>query len=112
MVDVNSPSATCLHCYSITQSIVKCLVSDCGQLEVANATVDITNGTTYGEIVIVSCLEGFLPAGKTPVHCLATGNWSEGPECEIRGTVMCSQELFNIYRNIDGFVNLMLKYIS
>ena len=75
----------------ITQSIVKCLFSDCGQLEVANATVDITNGTTYGEIAIVSCLIGFLPAGKTPVHCLATGNWSEGPVCDIRGTVICSQ---------------------
>ena len=72
----------------ILPPIVKYTFSDCGQLEVANATVDITNGTTYGEIAIVSCLEGYLPAGKTPVHCLATGNWSLGPVCEIRGIVI------------------------
>ncbi|WAR21595.1 FBN2-like protein, partial [Mya arenaria] len=61
-----------------------CSIIDCGELYVENADLDNSNSTTFGKISLVSCFDGYLPSGATPVECLASGAWGETPFCDRR----------------------------
>jgi Sushi repeat (SCR repeat) len=61
------------------------LFIDCGSPAPTNGTADFPKGSTYGEVAIVSCNEGYTRTGSAFITCLANGTWSEEPTCNIVG---------------------------
>jgi hypothetical protein len=49
-------------------------------------------GTTFGEVAIVKCLEGYAINGSTLVSCQADASWSEQPHCTIKGIIFSIDE--------------------
>ena len=64
--------------------ILLSIVVDCGNLtSPANGQVDLTSGTTFGQIVTYSCNIGYNLVGDSTRTCQATGVWSgSAPTCE------------------------------
>jgi len=65
--------------------------SDCGDASPANGTVIAPKGTTYGEVVIVSCDTGYTLIGDSFIACEADSTWSSSPTC-LRGRTMVIDE--------------------
>ena len=57
---------------------------DCGSLtDPANGQVDLTSGTTFGQIATYSCSTGYNLVGDSTRTCQATGEWSgSAPTCQ------------------------------
>lgn len=66
-------------------NILDFVILDCGDPAPHNGTADFPKGTTYGEVAIVSCNEGYTRSGSAFITCLANGSWSERPTCNIVG---------------------------
>lgn len=58
--------------------------SDCGALAVQNGTVQYLQDTTYGQLAIVQCDDGYILQGSDHVTCELGGTWSAEPQC-VRG---------------------------
>jgi Sushi repeat (SCR repeat) len=69
------------------------LFIDCKSPAPNNGTADSPKGTTYGEVAIVSCNEGYTRSGSAFITCLANGTWSEKPTCNIVGKT-CPKIIF------------------
>ena len=56
---------------------------DCGSLtDPANAQVNYTAGTTFGQTATYSCDTGYNLVGNSTRNCQATGEWSgSAPTC-------------------------------
>ncbi|XP_053398439.1 sushi, von Willebrand factor type A, EGF and pentraxin domain-containing protein 1-like [Mercenaria mercenaria] len=61
-----------------------CTAVDCTELSVDNAVVQAPVGTTFGEVALVKCNEGYTLTGDSLVTCQANGNWSSQPYCTIK----------------------------
>ena len=61
---------------------------DCGEPTLpANASIQSTNGTTEGSVVIYRCDPGLIPEEDNMIVCTAGDNWSPDPsEVVCRGT--------------------------
>lgn len=60
--------------------IILFMFVDCGVLSnPANGNVDITSGTTFGEIATYSCNPGFVRNGAVTTECQSDGSWSNTP---------------------------------
>lgn len=47
-------------------------------------TAETPRGTTYNEIAILSCVDGYTLNGNAFVTCQADGNWTTLPSCDIK----------------------------
>lgn len=56
---------------------------DCGQPSVPQGTFVAPNGTTLGQIAVVSCIDGYNLNGSSTIVCTATG-WNETVTCDIQ----------------------------
>ncbi|XP_053374890.1 deleted in malignant brain tumors 1 protein-like [Mercenaria mercenaria] len=63
--------------------IPTCEIIDCGKLEVANGTVNLSSATTFGALVSVSCNEGYDLDGSNIVECTASG-WNKSVSCILQ----------------------------
>lgn len=65
------------------------LSSDCSVPSIPNGkSAETPKGTTYNEIAIMSCEDGYTLNGNAFVTCQANGNWSTLPTCVIKGKYM------------------------
>jgi hypothetical protein len=58
---------------------------DCGSPPTQGGTASTPKGTTYGEVAIISCNDGYTLNGTSFITCEANGNWSTLPKCIIKG---------------------------
>ncbi|XP_052243009.1 mucin-like protein isoform X1 [Dreissena polymorpha] len=74
-------------------------------------SIDVFNATTYGEVAVVRCNQGFKPRGSWTVKCEASGNWNlthvskcELIDCDdptpVRGRVNTSETVLNTVVNV------------
>ncbi len=71
---------------------LSCMPIECGiPRAIANGTVNLAGGTTYGSVVTYDCNPGFVLYGASTRVCSVDGNWS-GPEpvCYPQGS--CSDD--------------------
>lgn len=66
-------------------TIFEFVISDCGNVTVTNANAETPIGTTYGEVALISCNDGYTRSGDSFVTCTAAGNWSTLPTCNLIG---------------------------
>lgn len=59
---------------------------DCTTLSITSGSVEAPKGTTYGEVAIASCDEGYSLQGTAFITCNDDGTWSSSPTCLIKGT--------------------------
>ncbi|XP_053403781.1 uncharacterized protein LOC123554697 isoform X2 [Mercenaria mercenaria] len=67
-------------------NIPNCVPVNCSKFTVPNnASIgnQTTDGYKFGDVVQVSCQDGFSLSGVSKVECLANGTWGEFPSCEI-----------------------------
>ena len=61
------------------------IVSDCTTPTITNGeTAETPKGTTYNEIAIMTCEEGYTLNGNAFVTCQDDGNWTTLPTCDIK----------------------------
>ncbi|XP_053403047.1 uncharacterized protein LOC128546143 [Mercenaria mercenaria] len=68
------------------KNIPVCVPVNCSELTVpnnANIGNQTIGGYKFGDVVQVSCHDGFSLSGVSKVECLANGTWGEFPSCEI-----------------------------
>jgi hypothetical protein len=51
--------------------------------------MDTPGGTTFGELGIVRCNEGYVNKGDSLLKCQSNGTWSGTPQCTIISTFTC-----------------------
>ncbi|XP_022100203.1 sushi, von Willebrand factor type A, EGF and pentraxin domain-containing protein 1-like isoform X2 [Acanthaster planci] len=81
---VDNITLECLANGSWSQTDLECLPVSCGSpAEIENGGVSMTSGSTFGSVVLYSCLEGYVMQGNASVVCQAGGQWgNEKPVCE------------------------------
>ncbi|XP_053398307.1 CUB and sushi domain-containing protein 1-like [Mercenaria mercenaria] len=66
-------------------SAATCTIVDCMTPTIINGeTAETPRGTTYGEIAIMACADGYTLDGNAFVTCQANGSWTTLPTCDIR----------------------------
>ncbi|XP_052807627.1 sushi, von Willebrand factor type A, EGF and pentraxin domain-containing protein 1-like [Mya arenaria] len=58
-----------------------CVIQDCGDPSPANGSANNPKGTTYGEVALIVCDEGFVINGQTLITCNPGSTWSSYPKC-------------------------------
>ncbi|GFR58360.1 sushi, von Willebrand factor type A, EGF and pentraxin domain-containing protein 1 [Elysia marginata] len=73
------------------QSPSSCLLVTCGTVPtVQNSATSYLSGTTYGDVVVYKCLEGYKPSGSSLKTCEANGLWSSDiVECVPKSWAIC-----------------------
>lgn len=61
-----------------------CLFTDCLEPNITNAIIEAPRGTTYGEVVLVYCDEGYSLNGPSLITCRDGPQWSDLPTCVIK----------------------------
>ena len=61
------------------------MFTDCGVPSITDGTAEVPGGTTFDEVALVKCNEGYARNGDALITCLANGNWSVLPTCTIIG---------------------------
>ncbi|XP_068453734.1 C4b-binding protein alpha chain-like isoform X3 [Clinocottus analis] len=63
---------------------LKCQKRNCGPAdEVANGDIDYSDGTEFGNKIVVTCKTGYTLVGKNTIFCGAQGWLDRMPECEV-----------------------------
>lgn len=60
-------------------------VLDCGDPSPVNGLSEAPRGTTYGEVAILTCNDGFSRTGSAFVTCRSNGTWSGVAICTETG---------------------------
>ena len=62
-------------------------IADCGTLtSPENGNIDLSNGTTYGQIAVFTCSSGYDVFGSSRLECQEDRQWSApSPSCQITG---------------------------
>jgi len=61
----------------------ECVIKECGNLTDPENGVVYPNCTYYGCSAIYVCNQGYRPNPVDARICLASGNWSESPTCDV-----------------------------
>ena len=70
----------------LLDNIAFVFVADCENPAPGNGTADTPVGTTYEDVAIIKCNDGYDLVGDTLISCLDGGNWSSSPSCAIKGS--------------------------
>ncbi|KAL4239544.1 CUB and sushi domain-containing protein 3 [Mactra antiquata] len=99
---IGSSSSTCGADGLWDTSAPTCSLIDCGGLgNPTNGLVDISSGTTYGQVATYSCNSGYVVNGASSRTCGSGGTWSSSPPtCVIEG---CGA----LVDPVNGFVTML-----
>ena len=70
----------------LLDNIAFVFVADCENPAPGNGTADTPVGSTYEDVAIIKCNDGYDLVGDTLISCLDGGNWSSSPSCAIKGS--------------------------
>lgn len=78
------------------------IISDCGDPAPTHGSAAAPKGTTFGEVAIISCDDGYTLDGEYFITCLETGNWSSYGKCNVVGRASLFSSLINIHTACRG----------